>query len=708
MGRHSYQRLFVVVAVASLVNVATAGAGSPNGHSVSRSTSTATISPKSGGDLNAELTDVAGTATTSARATSSGVLSSDVLSTDVVSTGVVSTEVGSDATALSTDVSGQATAFAPSLELGPVGVDPSSVSQSANPGAVIGPITKTVHTPTIPPNPDIVFLIDQTTSMGPAIANVQAGLANILSTVVGAQPTAQFAVTDYKDQVDPAPVFNVRQPLTANQSAIQTAINNLFLTGGGTDAPEDFINGLFQIATGAITFRPTSTRFVVLVGDSSSHDPSSGHSLASTITALNAANIHVIAIDVGPTPGEISNGLNAAGQALIVATATGGELRTGSASQASTLILAALQNQQVTVTHAVGPCNPNLGVVLTPASQTLVSGGDAVFSETITVSASAPQGATLNCTVEFLINGQSQGITESIAITVNDVTPPVVTVTNQTVEATSPAGAVINYPVTAIDNVDGPVPFTCVPPQGSTFPIGVTTDGVTTVTCSATDAAGNTGTGTGTMTVRDTTPPALNLPAPIVVEATGPGGAIVTYTATATDIVDVTDAVTCVPPSGSLFPVGIGSTTTIVNCSSTDLHGNTSTGTFTVTVTDTTPPATSCPATTNPSGQNIPSAGNNPKSGQNPDGFYLLEAADIVDPSPTITVVDTGSGFVFGPFPSGTKIKYVQANSGPTIRAGAGEIDWKITGTGDAQIIGLDASGNASDPVDCLVPRPPK
>ncbi|HSB88234.1 MAG TPA: HYR domain-containing protein, partial [Ilumatobacteraceae bacterium] len=276
------------------------------------------------------------------------------------------------------------------------------------------------------------------------------------------------------------------------------------------------------------------------------------------------------------------------------------------------------------------------------------------------------------------------------------------------VEATSPAGAVINYPVTAIDNVDGPVPFTCVPPPGSTFPIGATTDGVTTVTCSATDSAGNTGTGTGTMTVRDTTPPLLNLPAPIVVEATGPGGAIVDYTATATDIVDVTDPVTCVPPSGSLFPVGVGETTTVVTCTSTDQHNNTSTGTFTVTVRDTTPPATACPETTNPSGQNVPRAGANPKSGQNPDGFYLLEAVDIVDLNPTITVVDTGSGHVFGPFPSGTKIKYVQANSGPTIRSGPGDIDWMIIGTGDAQIIGTDASGNASDPVDCLVPRPPK
>lgn len=690
-GRQLFQRLFVAIVVASLANAATAGAVSSPRHKVAGSIAAAADSPKNESTLQ------------TGRSTNTGSLSADAQTQSIAA----------DISAASTDIAplalgAESLAPVPRLELGPVGVDPSSVSQSANPGATIGPITKTVHTPTIPPNPDIVFLIDQTTSMGPAIANVQAGLANIMSTVVSSQPTAQFAVTDYKDQVDPPPFFNVRQPLTANQGDVQTAINNLFLTGGGSDAPEDFINGLFQIATGAIAFRPTSTRFIVLVGDSSSHDPSNGHTLASTILALNAANIHVIAIDVGPTPGQISNGLNSAGQAALVATSTGGELRTGNASQASALILAALQNQTLTVTHVVGPCDPNLTVVVTPPSQTLTSGGDAMFSETIDVSASAPQGATLNCTVEFLIDGQSQGITETIAITVNDVTPPVVTVTDQTVEATSPAGAVINYPVTAIDNVDGPVPFTCVPPPGSTFPIGVTTDGVTVVTCSATDSSGNTGTGSGTMTVRDTTPPSLNLPAPIVVEATGPGGAIVNYTATATDIVDVTDPVTCAPASGSLFPVGIGETTTVVTCTSTDLHGNTSTGTFTVTVRDTTPPVTACPATTNPSGNNVPPAGNNPKSGQNPDGFYMLTATDIVDPNPTITLIDTGSGHVFGPFPSGTKIKYVQANSGPTIRSGPGVIDWMITGTGDAQIIGLDASGNASAPVDCLVPKPPK
>jgi hypothetical protein len=85
----------------------------------------------------------------------------------------------------------------------------------------------------------------------------------------------------------------------------------------------------------------------------------------------------------------------------------------------------------------------------------------------------------------------------------------------------------------------------------------------------------------------DTTPPVLSLPANMVVEATGPNGAAVTFTATATDDNPANPAVTCVPPSGSTFPLGV----TTVNCSATDAAGNTATGSFKITVQDTTPPA---------------------------------------------------------------------------------------------------------------------
>jgi hypothetical protein len=77
----------------------------------------------------------------------------------------------------------------------------------------------------------------------------------------------------------------------------------------------------------------------------------------------------------------------------------------------------------------------------------------------------------------------------------------------------------------------------------------------------------------------DTTPPVLTVPASIITNATQPGGANVTYTATATD--ECGPAVlACAPESGSLFPIG----TTEVACSATDGAGNTSAALFSVTV----------------------------------------------------------------------------------------------------------------------------
>jgi hypothetical protein len=74
-------------------------------------------------------------------------------------------------------------------------------------------------------------------------------------------------------------------------------------------------------------------------------------------------------------------------------------------------------------------------------------------------------------------------------LSVVDVTPPVITAPiDITVDATGPDGAVVNYSASATDDVDGPVPLTCSPPSGSTFPIGTTT-----VNCIASDASGNEG-----------------------------------------------------------------------------------------------------------------------------------------------------------------------------------------------------------------------
>jgi len=76
----------------------------------------------------------------------------------------------------------------------------------------------------------------------------------------------------------------------------------------------------------------------------------------------------------------------------------------------------------------------------------------------------------------------------------------------------------------------------------------------------------------------DTTPPVITVPGSITVNATSPTGAVVTYSVSATDPDDAVASVTCMPASGSTFPIG----TTTVTCTATDTHGNTSSASFTV------------------------------------------------------------------------------------------------------------------------------
>jgi hypothetical protein len=86
-----------------------------------------------------------------------------------------------------------------------------------------------------------------------------------------------------------------------------------------------------------------------------------------------------------------------------------------------------------------------------------------------------------------------------------DVTPPVLSLPNDmTVECAGPQGKVVTFVAQAIDDIDGQVPVTCTPASGSSFPLGATQ-----VTCIASDVAGNTATGTFTVTINDTMGPAI-------------------------------------------------------------------------------------------------------------------------------------------------------------------------------------------------------
>lgn len=136
-------------------------------------------------------------------------------------------------------------------------------------------------------------------------------------------------------------------------------------------------------------------------------------------------------------------------------------------------------------------------------------------------------------------------------------------------------------------------------------------------------------------------------------------------------------------------------------------------------VPDKTAPVSACPTTVNPHGLKKPAAGRNDlpgtNGGQNEDGYYELTAIDLLDTNPTVYVVDMATGFQFGPFVSGTKIKYTEANGITPVQkkigsnAGqAGAVDWHIFGQGDFYTYSTDSSGNTSEKVECLVPAPLK
>ena len=101
--------------------------------------------------------------------------------------------------------------------------------------------------------------------------------------------------------------------------------------------------------------------------------------------------------------------------------------------------------------------------------------------------------------------GGGGGPTCTFTITVNDTQPPTITcpanvtaITDQNACPPPPCVVATFPPPTATDNCPG-VTVVCTPPSGSCFPTGTTT-----VTCTATDASGNTATCSFTLTTFDT------------------------------------------------------------------------------------------------------------------------------------------------------------------------------------------------------------
>ncbi len=404
-------------------------------------------------------------------------------------------------------------------------VQPTVVDMPVGQGSS-GWVPKTVPTDKVPAQPDIVLLVDQTGSMSGVIANVKTNLGQVIKDVQAVQPSAHFAVAAYGDRVDDNPgegpppnpprSFYVQQPLTPadtddERKLLTDAFGRITATGGD-DTAEDWYDALQKVATGAIGFRDTSNRIVVLVGDAASHESPADDkrgafpTTAAVVDALTAAKIRVVAVPAVTSSGgsegslaeEDDGALDGRGQATAITKATDGVLTESTdAGQISAAIVKGITDLQVKV-QPVPFCDPGLTLSFTPdGTQQVPGGSDAHFTETATVSPTAPIGAFLHCRVEFRLNGESavrDGYTEDVTVRVKDPRLPLITVHDKTVTGTAPT--VIDYPATAID-ADRETPLTpfCTPSSGSLFPVGATT-----VTCTAT-GRGGTATETAVMSV---------------------------------------------------------------------------------------------------------------------------------------------------------------------------------------------------------------
>ena len=460
------------------------------------------------------------------------------------------------------------------------GVDPASVDVSLDPGEDFE-VEKTVHTPEIPPTPDIFLLFDTTGSMGDDIETVQDKVDELIAGVsAGGLTDPAYGVGVYEDfpfapwggGLDVA--YDLLLPITTDTTQVTAAIDGLTL-GFGNDAPESGYEGLYQVLTGAgrdllnpdgtgpdgdfidpgeiapgldAGFRPDASQVIILLGDAPFHDPGD----APTSTQFPAGYPGAGAADVMAAQGGVNlfclipSSLEAGGPAADCAGLGATTFNVGDASEDIVeAIIAALGEVSVEVTPSATCDDPEVTISFDSMSEVVTSGEDALFIETISASLAAPQGETVECTVEFLVDGEAlEGFTQTVTVDINDVTAPVA----------------------------------------------------------------------------------------------------------------------------------------------------------------------SCVEGTNPRGKNVPKATN-----QNPDGFYLLTADDNVDPNPQIFVVDSETGHVFGPFESGTTIKYTEANGAApgqkkigSSNGKAGAVMWHLTGKGDALLVAVDASGNVSEVAECLVPPPPR
>jgi hypothetical protein len=208
---------------------------------------------------------------------------------------------------------------------------------------------------------------------------------------------------------------------------------------------------------------------------------------------------------------------------------------------------------------ASGGCSPPPFVTANPPSGSTFPIGTTM----VTCTASDTCGTSTNC---------------SFTVTVNPASIVLNCSSNITVTAAPCSNSAVVFFTSSASGGCSPPPFvSCNPPSGSSFPLGTTM-----VTCTASDACGNSTNCSFNVIVNPYVCPPLSLTCSSNITLTAApcsNSAVVFYSSSASGGCPPAN-VFCNPPSGSSFPLG----TTMVTCTASDSCGNSTNCSFNVTV----------------------------------------------------------------------------------------------------------------------------
>ena len=334
------------------------------------------------------------------------------------------------------------------------------------------------------------------------------------------------------------------------------------------------------------------------------------------------------------------------------------------------------------------------------------AGATADGGETVTTSGSVDTSTVGTYTITYSATDASGNTSsETRTVTVVDTTAPVVTVTGDTSVTVELGSTYSDAGATATD-LSGDVTVV------SSGTVDTDTLGEYVITYTSTDASGNTGTATRTVTVVDTTAPVIS-----VTSGTDTVELGATWTDAGATATDLSGDVTVVS-SGTVDTDTLGEY--VITYTSTDASGNTGTATRTVTVVDTTAPVITVigdnPATvelnstytdegaTADSGETVISTSdvNTAIVGTYTVTYSATDASGNTGTATrTVTVVDTTAPVitVIGDNPATVELNSTYTDEGATADSGetvisTSDVNTAIVGTYTVTYSATDASGN--------------